>query len=207
MEGNWTVEEGGKFFPVRIFSWKVRHTYVGEEIDHLWFSQIFGEEAFGNIAVIWRGPMDVKLEFVRDQTEKVNWDQGARISGPDLVHLVAEFPQLGNNLIAMYSFQAMLADALASRLPEQGKVEVRGTDIYVEGRKLNVGVCVAHPTSCTMHFAVNASLEGRPGVPDGVNACSLSDFGVDDPVQFVKAALTEWLHRIDDILRKSYKTR
>ena len=207
MQGEWRTEEHGRFFPVKIFLWGAKHTYVGEEIGHLWFSSLFGEEAFGNIVVIWRGPMEVKLEYVRDQTERVTWDSGARITGPDLVHLVAEFPQVGSDLVAMYSFQGMLADELGLRIAGHGGVEVRGTDVYVEGRKLNVGVCAAHTTSCTMHFGVNASLRGSPSIPAGVRACSLSDLGVGDPFEFMRGVAVSWLDRVDSIYRKSYKTR
>ena len=200
----------GAYFPTTIFRWGERHTYVGEEIGHLWFSRIIGQDSYGNLMATWRGPMDVRLENVRDQTERLQWSKGARISGPDLFHTVAEFPQIGNDLVLMYTFQAMLADELAARVMALGgKATVRGTDVYVDGAKLNVGVCAAGPASCTMHFGVNMGLKGEPPIPSGVRASCLSDLLKGEEAQAVE--LMEdvglaWLSRIDDLHRKAYKT-
>ncbi len=204
------LQRVGTYFPTTVFRWEERHTYVGEEIGHLWFSSIIGKDSYGNLLVTWRGPMDVRLEYVRDQTERLQWGEGARISGPDLFHIVAEFPQIGNDLVLMYAFQAMLADGLATRVAALGKeVAVRGTDVYAQGAKLTVGVCAASATSCTMHFGVNISLKGELPVPRDVKAGSLSDLvGGDEAraVRLMEEVASSWLSRIDEIYRKAYKT-
>jgi hypothetical protein len=198
-------------FPLVRFRWKESRTYEGCEIDHLWFSKVIGKHAYGNLLVTWRGPMEVKLENVRDQTERIEWEEGTRIRGPDLFHVVAEFPQIGNDLILMYSLQAMLCDTLASRLLELGhRPTVTGTDIYVGGGKLNVGICSATPTSCTMHFGVNIVLDGEPSIPDGVDACGLADLlggDVNGAAALMEEVVANWAGRIEDIHVKAYKTR
>jgi hypothetical protein len=198
-------------FPLVRFRWNETHEYEGCEIDHLWFSKIIGKHAYGNLLVTWWGPMDVKLENVRDQTERLEWEGGTRIRGPDLFHLVAEFPQIGNDLVLMYSLQAMLCDTLTTRLLELGlRPKVKGTDIFVGGGKLNVGICSATPTSCTMHFGVNITLEGEPSIPDGVVACGLADLlggDVNGAVKLIEESVAIWAGRIEDIHVKAYKTR
>ena len=198
-------------FPLVRFHWNESRIYEGCEIDHLWFSKIIGKHAYGNLLVTWRGPMDVKLENVRDQAERIEWEKGTRIRGPDLFHVVAEFPQIGNDLILMYSLQVMLCDALATRLLELGhRPKTKGTDIFVEVKKLNVGICSATPTSCTMHYGVNITLEGEPSIPEGVDACGLADLlggDAEGAVALMEEVVTIWAGRIEDIHVKAYKTR
>ncbi len=200
----------GTYFPVTLFRWSARHTYAGDEVNHLWFSDILGPDSYGNLVVIWRGPMDVKLENIRDQAERVGWQKGARISGPDLLHVIAEFPQIGSQLSLMYAFQALLADELASEVSRMGaEATVRGTDIYIKDGKLNVGVCAANPTSCTMHFGVNMGLTGSPPIPERVRAFCLLDLTGGDEAKAVKAmddVVLRWLSRVDGIYLKAYKT-
>jgi hypothetical protein len=204
------LRKWGKNFPVNRFYWNENHTYQGCEIDRLWFSDVIGEHAYGNLIATWRGPMDVQLENVRDQTERIGWGAGIRIRGPDLFHVVCEFPQIGNDLKLMYAFQAMLADELAFRLFELGtKPTITGADIYVSGGKLNVGICSATTSSCTMHFGANISLGGEPGIPEGVVACGLADFldgGDDRAVELMEGVVEAWANRIEKIHLKAYKT-
>jgi hypothetical protein len=193
------------------FRWDECRTYQGCEIDHLWFSNIVGKHAYGNIVVTWRGPMDVKFENVRDQRERDNWEEGTRIRGPDLFHVVTEFPQIGNDLKLMYALQAMLCDALAIRILELGhRPTISGTDVFVEGGKLNVGICSTTPTSCTMHLGVNIALRGEPGIPEDVDACGLADLlggDEDGAVKLMEEVVAAWLERIDGVHLKTYKTR
>lgn len=198
----------GRHFPVSVFHWPARHSYVGEEVGHLWFTRVWGSDAYGNIVVTWRGPMDVKLENVKDQTERLQWQAGARIRGPDLYHIIAEFPQIGNELPLMYAFQAMLAGELAVALGSLGcEPEVKGTDIYMEDGKLNVGVCAAWGTSCTMHFAVNVSTKGSPSIPKGVSAVGLGDLvGEKKAIEIMGKVVMAWLAKIDALYLKAYKT-
>jgi len=205
------IVRSGVHFPVTRFDWRESRTYRGCEIDHLWFSRVIGERSFGNLVVTWRGAMDVQLENVRDQTERIQWDTGTRIRGPDLYHVVCEFPQIGNDIRLMYAFQAMLCDELAIRLVDIGHTpEIRGTDVYVGGGKLNVGVCSATASSCTMHFGVNIGLEGDPGIPDGVDARGLAELLGEDgsrAAELMDGVVTAWLERLDGIHLKAYKTR
>jgi hypothetical protein len=205
-----TLRREGSHFPIAVFKWDELHTYSGEEINHLWFTGIVGREGYGNLVVTWRGPMEVRLENVRDQTERIEWEKGARISGPDLFHVVAEFPQIGGDLSLMYALQAMLADELAGAVSPLAKgVAVRGTDVFVGNSKLNVGVCAAFPASCAMHFGVNMGLAGEPSIPQGVDACCLSDLLAGDEakaVDLMVGVVSRWTSRIDEIYLKAYKT-
>lgn len=200
----------GSRFPVTLFVWDEDHIYVGDEIGRLWFSNFVGSEAYGNNVVMWTGPMDVKLENVRDQAERVNWDRGARISGPRLIHVVAEFPQIGSDLDLMYAYQAMLAGSLALAISKTGpETAVDGTDVYVEGGKLNVGVCTSTGNSCTMHFGVNLRVEGKPEIPEDVEVNCLSEIlhrDDGDCFEFMYELVTRWLDRIEDLIVKGYKT-
>ena len=198
----------GKHFPVTVINWGNRHKYVGEELNHLWFTSVFGADAYGNITVTWRGPMDVRLENVKDQTERLEWRAGARIRGPDLYHVVTEFPQIGNDLPLMYSFQALLAQELAMALGMRGgQAEVKGSDVYVGDGKLNVGVCAAWGVSCTMHFAVNLTTKGTPSIPKGVDARGLSELvGEGEAEELMRRVVLGWLARIEGLYLKAYKT-
>lgn len=154
--------------------------------------------------------MNVELENIKDQTERIGWDKGVRISGPDLFHVIAEFPQIGSNLTLMYAFQAILADELACLVLELGsKAVMKGTDIYIDAGKLNVGVCAATATSCTMHFAVNIGLKGIPPIPKGVKVSCLSQLLQGDEekaVELMQGVVSRWVSRIDAIYLKTYKT-
>ncbi len=200
----------GAMFPIKIFEWNKEHKYVGEEITHLWFSNIVGAEAYGNIVFIWRGPMDVTLENVKDQTERVEWKAGTRIRGPDLYHVVADFPQIAGDLKLMYAFQSMLAKDLALGLCSRGlDPEVKGSDIFIEGEKLNVGVCTSTANSCNMHFGVNVTLNGEPSIPVGVRASSLTKVlgqDADASMALMREVIISWAESLENLVRKSYKT-
>jgi hypothetical protein len=206
------IEEIGTYFPVKLAWWDKRHKYTGAEIRHLYFVEnVFGEKLFGNYTVMWRGPMEVKLENLCDVTERIKFaDDKYKIKGPNLIHIVADFPQLGNSLREMYSFQNILADMIVIYLLRNCEKRVQGneSDILIDGKKLNVAICNSNVKACQMHFGVNLTLRGKPSPPMKATCLvdELKDKNEKKIIEDLKEITRNWIMRLNQIQKKVYKT-
>jgi hypothetical protein len=214
---NYTIEKIGQYFPAKFIWWEEAYTSHGDEMQHLFFAEkLKSEELYGNILVMWRGPLDIKFEFCSDTTERVHrGEEKFRIQGPDMLKFIADFPQIGNNLMLMYSLQNILVEMIARYVMENcqnkfRKLEVSESDIIIDGKKLNTGTCICCPTSSQLAASINLTFKGNPPVPKGVNAVCLTELMIKDEkeiIEDVRNLAKAWLFRVDEIQEKVYKTK
>lgn len=214
---NYKIEKIGRYFPAKFVWWEERYTSHGDEMQHLFFAEkLKSEELYGNILMMWRGPLDIKHEFCSDTTERVHrGEERFKIQGPDMIKFVADFPQLGNNLMLIYSLQNILVEMIARYVMENcknkiGKLEVSESDIIIDGRKLNTGTCICSFASSQLATSINLTFKGEPQVPRGVEAVCLTELINKDEAEIIadlKNVAIDWLKRVDDIQEKVYKTK
>jgi hypothetical protein len=86
------------------------------------------------------------------------------------------------------------------------EIERKGTDIFVDGKKLNVGIATAGISSSKIHFGINIL---STGVPEHVQAIGLADLGVKtEEIQSLAIQIAEkYISEISRIKEDIAKTR
>jgi len=104
------------------------------------------------------------------------------ISGDDCIHFIIEmFDDQPANLKVAYHRLHLLA-FIAQRVIEETcaiKLVKKGTDLYFEGRKLNVGIATSSNNSTKIHFGLNIISSGVPKYVKAVGLLELADSTVD----------------------------
>jgi hypothetical protein len=104
--------------------------------------------------------------------------QNFRIEAAEMLHFLGEWFE-GDLDLAVARQRLLIAgfaEELRRLLPAEkaARVERRGNDLFVEGRKLSVSIVTASPVSTLFHFGVNIDPAGAP-----VAAIGLAELGVD----------------------------
>ena len=86
------------------------------------------------------------------------------------------------------------------------EVEKKGTDIFIDGKKLNVGIATVGKSSSKIHFGLNIL---STGVPEHVQAVGLLDLGINvDEIQSLAIQIAEnYAKEISRIKEDVAKTR
>ena len=99
--------------------------------------------------------------------------------------IIEEFDIQPPNLEIAYYRLRMLTQLIIEQLQLKGvEVSRNGTDLFINEKKLNVGIATISQTSCKIHFGLNYS---DTGIPSHVNAIGLKKLG------FTEQDLEEWL--------------
>lgn len=207
-------EKIGRYFPVKFLYFDKTNKMPGFVLKHLYFAEkLKSEELYGNLVAVWRGPMDVDPHFNPDTTERINKEKRSfAVMGPDLIRIVADFPQIGNNLMLVCSLQNILIDMVARYLSENcdKKICIDESDIYVDEKKLNVGTVISCFSASQFITSINLTFKGRPKVPAGIKAICLKELLKKDEheiIEDIKDIVKKWLVRIDEIQEKVCKTK
>lgn len=205
-------------FPITLYRIKHRYIYTGREIKHLYWTEVFGENAIGNTVVVFRGPMFVEPEFICDNTERINAGKPEfNIVGPDLYHIIADFPQLGGGsqgLFKIYALQNLLIRIISAEIEGRFHIQLtlRESDIFYKKKKLNVAISRSSVTSSTMHLGINISTRTENQkflIPSVIPAGALPELiGIkeEDFIQIIDNSLVMWINLINSIQNKVYKT-
>ena len=117
--------------------------YDGSQLRSGWIAQTAG--LTGAAAVAFLGPCEVAREHMVDM---VDLAAGARISSPNMVHVIIEHPGLDLHHITTRQrlLMAIAAELINSHLGE-ALLRREGDDLYLRGRKLSVSVATVSLTS------------------------------------------------------------
>ena len=142
-----------------------KECYNGSQIKPLWTLNKFGVS--GDSFVIFRGSMRVPREEMIDVKDIVREDKLAEIliSGDDCLHFIIEmFDDQPANLKVAYHRLHLLTFIVQRTLEEELKIflEKKGTDLFFEGKKLNVGIATCSNNSSKIHFGINILSKGIP---------------------------------------------
>jgi hypothetical protein len=155
------------------FSKKI--TYTGHQIHPLW--ALDKHAVAGDSIIIFRGPMKVPLDEMIDLQDIAREKDLADIliSGDDCLHFIIElFDTQPASLRIAYHRLHLLCFIVKTILDEKHGIKLmkKGTDLYHNERKLNVGIATTSNNSMKIHFGLNII---STGVPSYVKAVGLHD--------------------------------
>ncbi len=131
----------------------------------------------GDSIIVFRGSMKIaqtEMIDVRDIVREKNLAE-ILISGDDCIHFIIEmFDDQPANLKIAYHRLHLLAFIVQRKIEQLLAItlEKNGTDLYFQGKKLNVAIATSSNNSCKIHFGINIVSKG---VPKYVAAVGLHD--------------------------------
>ena len=156
-----------------------RITYDGSQISSRYSSQHY--DVIGNSILIFRGGMRLSPEEMIDikDIQRESHLNEILISSDDSLHLIIEeFDIQPPNLEIEYYRLRLLTQVTIELLESRGlKIFRKGTDIFVNNKKLNVGIASVGVSSSKIHFGINI---GNTGFPSHVEAIGLFEIGFNE---------------------------
>ncbi len=173
--------------------------YDGSQIAPLW---AYGMGIKGDSMVIFRGPMDVTFDNMKDlEDEKAE----KSIMGDDLIHFIVERFDSPASMRLAYYMQRLLIVCVRDVLFEYGIKSIRkGDDIFVDDRKLTVCIASAGVTSEKIHCGINITTQGTPSE---VRTTALVDLGISEWNTFATQIVELFINEIEDIEGDIVKTK
>ena len=178
------------------FSKKI--TYDGSQISSRYASQHY--DVIGNSILIFRGSMRLsptEMIDIKDIQRESHLNE-ILISSDDSLHfIIEEFDNQPPNLEIEYYRLRLLTQIIIELLELRGiKVSRKGTDIFVNEKKLNVGIASVGVSSSKIHFGINV---GNTGFPSHVVAIGLMEIG------FEEDELEDWILNIANLYIEEIK--
>lgn len=178
-----------------------QETYDGSQLKSLFAYLEHG--VLGNSIVAWRGPCDISFEHMVDGEDLLAQHE---IFSTDMLHFIVEIFErpLFVGVCLQRIMSALVFQEIYQKLGEMGsqaRLERKGDDVFVDGRKLNISIATSSPNSVLLHYGINISSKETP-VP---TAC-LSEFGF-DPVDFAKVFMSKITAEFSSIQRAVTKVR
>ncbi len=176
-----------------------RINYDGSQLKPLW---AYTQGIEGDSIVVFRGPMNITDILDLEDRDK-------SIRGDDLVHFIVERFDSPASMRLAYYMQRLLIVCIQETLQEQGvkvKVERKGDDLLVEGKKLTVSIASAGVSSEKIHCAINITTQGTP---QDVETTSLEELGIkeEDWQTIAEKAARKFIEETDKIEMDIRKTR
>jgi len=182
--------------------------YDGRQIMSHYTAQEYG--VVGNSILMFRGPMRLSPNEMIDIKDVLREKHLADIliSSDDALHfIIEEFDIQPPNIEVQYYRLRILAYCVIEALIERGiSIKRDGTDIYVDDKKLNVGIATIGKTSGKIHFGLNLT---STGAPDYVKIIGLKDLGFssDELESFAMSIAEKYISEIKSIKNDCAKTR
>jgi len=180
--------------------------YDGSQIRPLYTFERYG--VLGNSILIFRGGMRLTPDEMIDVKDIIRESHLAEvlISSDDTLHfIIEEFDTQPPNIEIVYYHLRLLTTIVIEVLYNRGITPNRkGTDIYIEGKKLNVGIASISGNSSKIHFGINIL---DTGVPNHVNAIGLHNLGIKEEeldelaIQIAKRYVNELFMVKEDIAK------
>ncbi len=173
--------------------------YDGSQIAPLW---AYSMGIKGDSIVIFRGPMDVTFENMKDfEDEK----EGKSIKGDDLIHIIIERFDSPASMRLSYYMQRLLIICVRDLLSEHGvKTSRNGDDLFVCDGKLTVSIATAGVTSEKIHCGINITTQGTPA---GIRTAGLIEIGIKDWKNLAQEIAQTFIREIEDIEGDIVKTK
>ncbi|MHA1865807.1 MAG: DUF366 family protein [Candidatus Heimdallarchaeaceae archaeon] len=202
-------EEKIKNYSIKYLNFDEGVCYNGLQIHPLYTYEHYNVP--GNSVLIFRGSMKLTPKEMLDLKDIIDESHLAKvlISSDDVIHfIVEEFDIQPPNLEIMYYRLRILTIVIIESLIERGitSVQRRGTDIYIGGKKLNVGIATIGGNSGKIHFGINIL---SSGVPNHVQAIGLKEIGFSEKelLSFAISVARKYVQEIDKVKRDIVKTR
>ena len=207
MNGVHLIEE--KLIKIALVPFDQSITYSGGQIEPLWTFANFKVQ--GDSILIFRGPLRVRKDELVDIKDFI--EEGEKrdpvISSDDAINFIVEhFDQQPPSLRLMYHRLRILSTTVKENLESMKSIKLRrkGTDLYRDDKKLNVGIATVSSGSGKIHFALNIKGEGAP---PGVKVIGLLELGFSEEELkvFAETVAKKYRDEILDIEQDITKTR
>lgn len=176
-----------------------RIKYDGSQIAPLW---AYSMGIKGDSVVIFRGPMDVTFENMKDlEDEKA----GKTIKGDDLIHFIVERFDSPASMRLAYYMQRLLIICVRDVLERHDIRTTRnGDDLFAGNGKLTVSIASAGVSSEKIHCGINITTKGTPV---DVRTAALVDLGISDWKSLAGEIADTFIREIEDIEGDIAKTK
>ena len=182
--------------------------YDGSQISSHYTADKYG--VIGDSILIFRGGMKLSPKEMVDIKDIIRESHLSNIliSSDDSLHfIIEEFDIQPPNMEIEYYRLRILAQIIIDILREKNiEPERKSTDIFIGGKKLNVGIATVGMSSSKIHFGLNIL---STGVPEHVQAIGLSDLGITiQEIQSLAIQIAEnYVNEISKIKEDIAKTR
>ncbi|MHA1219027.1 MAG: DUF366 family protein [Candidatus Heimdallarchaeaceae archaeon] len=182
--------------------------YDGSQLSSHFTAEKYG--IIGDSILVFRGGMKLSPKEMVDIKDILRESHLSNIliSSDDSLHfIIEEFDIQPPNMELEYYRLRILAQTVIDILKEKNiEIERKGTDIFVDGKKLNVGIATVGISSSKIHFGINIL---STGVPEHVQAIGLADLGVKtEEIQSLAIQIAEkYISEISRIKEDIAKTR
>ena len=182
--------------------------YDGSQISSHYVTEKYG--IIGESILVFRGGMKLSPKEMVDIKDIIRESHLSNIliSSDDSLHfIIEEFDIQPPNMEIEYYRLRILTHTIIDILKEKEiEVERKGTDIFIDGKKLNVGIATVGKSSSKIHFGLNIL---STGVPKHVQAVGLLDLGINiDEIQSLAIQIAEnYAKEISRIKEDVAKTR
>lgn len=159
----------------------------------------FQHGVLGDSIVSWRGPCDVKAEYMADGEDVLAQSE---IRGSDMVHFIVEaFDERLRFGVALQRLLTSVARDIIESMNTSIRLRRVGDDLFYENKKLSISVAAQSPLGVVIHFALNVSNEGTP-----VPTCSLEDFDI-APDLFAQKVMKAFAGEYESLLEATMKVK
>ena len=182
--------------------------YDGSQISSHYVAEKYG--VIGESILVFRGGMKLSPKEMVDIKDIIRESHLSNIliSSDDSLHfIIEEFDiQPPNMEIEYYRLRILTQTTIDILKEKEIEVERKGTDIFIYGKKLNVGIATVGKSSSKIHFGLNIL---STGVPKHVQAVGLLDLGINiDKIQSLAIQIAEnYTKEISRIKEDVAKTR
>lgn len=200
------IEEQDYHVIVEDFSTKI--LYDGSQIKPHYVTKNYCK--IGNSILVFRGGMKLSPNEMVDLKDILRESELTEIliRADDAVHMIIEeFDIQPPNIEIAYLRLRLLVQVVIEELQKKNvEPERRGTDIFVQNKKLNVGIATVGLTSTKIHFGMNIT---DTGIPSHVNAVGLKQLGFkeDELQDFIVNIGLKYIHEISKIKEDCAKTK
>jgi hypothetical protein len=173
--------------------------YDGSQLAPLW---AYGMGVKGDSLVIFRGPMDVSFENMKDLEDR---KEKKAIAGDDMIHIIVERFDSPASVRLAYYMQRLLIVCIRDVLQKRGINATRnGDDLFVDNKKLTVSIASAGILCEKIHCGINITTRGTPR---DVSTAGLLELGIED-WETIALQISETFNRdVEDIEGDIVKTK
>lgn len=167
-------------------------------------------EIIGDSVYVFRGPMKLSKTEMVDLKDIIRESHLTKIliSSDDALNIIIEeFDiQPPNIEIAYYRLRILVLIIIEELNKYNIEVKREGTDMYIQDRKLNVGIASVGKTNSKMHLGINIL---NSGTPDHIQTTSLLNIGMKEEnlMNFIQKIVKKYIEEIQKIKQDIRKTR
>ena len=197
-----------KSYNIILEDFKKEMKYDGSQLSSQYIANNYN--VLGNSILVFRGGMSLspaEMVDIKDIQRESHLSE-ILISSDDSLHvIIEEFDIQPPNLEIEYYRLRLLILIVLEKLKEKSiKAVRRGTDIYIDEKKLNVAIASVGITNSKIHLGVNIK---SSGFPKHVNALGLLELGFEEKQleEWITSVVKQYINEIQMVKEDVVKTK